>query len=174
MGSTDLGWRYRSTPDELKPLLAASAASTDTMAVATGPISEDAEGIFFLDFITGDLQCLVYYPRYRGFGAYFATNVLQRLGGGGKNSQYILVTGGAVTRTNTAGARPGSSLVYVTDATSGMFAAYEVPWNRTAESSGRQQSGSLLYVGGGPVRNFQLNDPVQNAPAAVVDPNKNP
>ena len=45
------------------PLAASSADSSDTLAVASGPISDDSEGVFFLDFNTGDLQCLVYYPR---------------------------------------------------------------------------------------------------------------
>lgn len=154
------------------PLLAAAASASDTMAVATGPISNDAEGIFFLDFITGDLQCLVYYPRARTFGARYVTNVLPQLGGGGKNSQYILVTGAANSKGSTGGARPGASLVYVTDATSGVFAAYAVPWDRTAETSGRVQSGPLVYAGGGPIRNFKLRDPGQK-PAAIVDPNQN-
>lgn len=166
------------------PLLHAStAASSSTMAVATGQVSFDAEGIFFLDFITGDLQCLVYYPRSGVFGARFFTNVLQHLPGGGRNSQFLLVTGTAIPTGTTVGPRPGNSLVYVTDATSGMFAAYAVPWDRNAESSGRLQSGPLVFAGGGPIRNFQLRDnpPAQPAavnqppavnPPAVVDPNK--
>lgn len=170
------------------PLLhAATAATSSTMAVATGQISDNAEGIFFLDFITGDLQCLVYYPQMGTFGARYYTNVLQQLPGGGRNSQFLLVTGGAITIGSTGGPRPGASLVYVTDATSGMFAAYAVPWDRTAESGHRMQSGPLVYAGGGPIRNFQLRDiaaaaaanqpAAVNAPAAVnppvvPDPNK--
>jgi hypothetical protein len=168
-------------------LQASTAATSSTMAVATGQISDLAEGIFFLDFITGDLQCLVYYPRTGVFGARYYTNVLQQLPGGGRNSQFLLVTGGAVTVSTSGGPRPGNSLVYVTDATSGMFAAYAVPWDRTAEAGGRLQSGPLVFVGGGPIRNFQLQDvaanPSANQPAAVnlpaavnppavVDPNK--
>ena len=171
----------------LPKLQAATAATSSTMAVATGQISDLAEGIFFLDFITGDLQCLVYYPRTGVFGARYYSNVLQHLPGGGRNSQFLLVTGGAVTVSTTGGPRPGNSLVYVTDATSGMFAAYAVPWDRTAEAGGRLQSGPLVFVGGGPIRNFQLRDipdnPAANQPAAVnlpaavnppapVDPNK--
>lgn len=159
-------------PVSLPALHAASAASSDSMAVATGQIGKDSEGIFFLDFVTGDLQCLVYYPRARGFGAHYVGNVLQHLGGGGKNANYLMVTGQAVVPSSTGGTRPGASLVYVTDTTSGLFAAYAVPWDMTAESGGRIQSGGLVYVGGGPIRNFQLRDPVKNQPAGIVDPNK--
>jgi hypothetical protein len=158
-------------PSALPPIMASTAASADTMAVATGRISEDTSGIFFLDFITGDLQCLVYYPRSRGFGARYVGNVLPHLGGGG-NSKYLLVTGESYTSVASGNTRPGASLVYVTDVTTGMFAAFAGPWNRTAESAGRAQSGLLEYVGGGPIRGFQMQNQGQNQPAAVVDPNK--
>jgi hypothetical protein len=163
----------RNTPPPLPPMLAAAAASSDTMAVATGQISKDAEGIFFLDFITGDLQCLVYYPRSGGFGARYFTNALPHLGGGGgKNSKYLMVTGQAVVTSSAGGSRPGASLVYVTDVTTGMFAAFAVPWDQTAESGNRMQSGGLVYVGGGPIRNYQLRDPAFNPPAGIIDPNQ--
>ncbi len=142
------------------------------MAVATGQISDDAEEIFFLDFNTGDLQCLVYYPRVRAFGARFYINVLPQLGGGGRNSQYLLVTGQAVSKGTSGTTRPGGSLVYVTDVTKGTFAAYAVPWDTTAESSGRVQSMPLVPVGGGSIRNYQLQNQGANQPAAIVDPNK--
>ncbi len=159
-------------PQSLPQMLAASAAASDNMAVATGKIGKDSEGIFFLDFTTGDLQCLVYYPRAGGFGAHYYTNVVPSLGGGGKNSKYLMVTGEATVTGSSGGSRPGASLVYVTDTTTGIFAAYAVPWDQTSESSGRVQSGGLVFVGGGPIRNFQLRDPGQNAPAGIVDPKK--
>lgn len=158
-----------STPVALPQLLAASAVSGDTMAVATGQVGRDSEGIFFLDFITGDLQCLVYYPRTGTFGAHYVTNVMQNLGAA-QNAKYLMVTGQAIPQSATAGARPGASLVYVTNTTTGVFASYAVPWNPTAESSGRVQSGALVYAGGGSIRNYQLPDPANNQPAAVVDP----
>ena len=161
----------RPSASPLPQLMAAAAVGSDTMAVATGPIGKDAEGVFFLDFLTGDLQCLVYYPRAGGFGAHYYGNVLPNLGGGGKNSKYLMVTGQALVSGSTGGARPGASLVYVTDTTTGLFAAYAVPWDQTAESGGRAQSGGLVYAGGGPIRNYQLRDPARNQPAAVVDPN---
>lgn len=151
----------------LPPIMAATAATGTNMAMATGAIDDDSEGVFFLDFTTGDLQCLVYYPRARAFGAHFVANVSTHLGAG-RNSQYLMVTGQASPPPTAGGARPAASLVYVTDVTSGMFAAYAVPWNRTAESAGQPQSGALVYVGGGPIRNFQLGN--ANQPAAIVDP----
>jgi hypothetical protein len=168
-----MGSRSDSPAQALIPLSAATADSTDSMAVATGLIGDDMEGVFFIDFNTGDLQCLAFYPRSGAFGAQFYTNVRAQLGGVGKNSKYLIATGFASQRAATAGARPASSLVYVTDINTGMFAAYAVPWDRNAEATGRAQVGPLVYVGGGPIRNYQLGNPQNAQPPAVVDPNGN-
>ncbi|GIX00822.1 MAG: hypothetical protein KatS3mg111_4154 [Pirellulaceae bacterium] len=170
-----LGNRAPSPPVlELPPAWAATAASSDNMAVATGPVSEDAEGVFFLDFLTGELQCLLYYPRVGAFGGRYFTNVLPHLGNAGKNSKYLLVTGNMNVPAVSGRPRPGGCLVYVTNLNTGMFAAYAVPWDRTAEAANQVQSGPLVYVGGGPIRNFQIQANNNNQPAAIVDPNQKP
>lgn len=153
------------------PLAAAASDSSDTCAIATGPISDDAEGVFFIDFKTGDLQCLVYYPRSGRFGARYYTNVRAQLGNAGKNSKYVMVTGAIANRATSGGARPGHSLVYVTDVTTGLFAAYAVPWDRNAEAVGRPQGAPLVFVQGGPIRDYQLPEPAAEPPK-VVDPKK--
>lgn len=163
--------QQRSSPTFPIPLAASSSDSTDSMAMATGPISDDAEGVFFLDFNTGDLQCLVYYPRSNRFGAHYYANVRAQLGSAGKNSKYLMTTGAIAHRASTGGARPGNSLVYVTDVTTGLFAAYAVPWDRNAEATGRHQAAPLVLIQGGPIRNYQLSS-VNVEPPKVVDPKK--
>lgn len=154
------------------PLAASTADSSDSMAIATGPVSDDVEGVFFIDFNTGDLQCLVYYPRNQAFGARYYTNVRAQLGTSGKNSKYLIATGYVGGRSVSGGGRPGNSLVYVTDVNTGLFAAYAVPWDNTALAGGRPQAGPLVFVGGGPIREYQLPN-AGAAPPAVVDPNQN-
>ncbi len=157
--------------DVVAPLSASTSATSDTMAMATGPVTDDAEGVFFLDFNTGDLQCLVYYPRNGAFGAHFYTNVKPQLGHSGKNSKYLMVTGYVGGRPASTGVRPAGTMVYVTDVTTGLFAAYAIPWDRTMESSGRIQGGPLVFAGGGPIRNYELkNLPTPNNPPVVADP----
>ncbi|MEM7477277.1 MAG: hypothetical protein AAF483_20015 [Planctomycetota bacterium] len=158
----------------IPPALAASASSSETMAIATGPISDDAEGIFFLDFVTGDLQCWVYYPRQGTFGAKFGANIGAQFGPPGKNSKMMMVTGAAKPGVGAGGSRPGASLVYVADGTKGIFAAYAVPWNKGAESGGRPQAGQLVYAGGGPIRNFNVPNGGNQNPAAPANPANNP
>ena len=149
-----------------------TAASGSNMAVATGQISDESEGVFFLDFLTGDLQCLVYYPRQGAFGARYYTNVQAQMPGAGRNSNYLMVTGNAISARTSSNVKPANCLVYVTDVNSGMFAAYAVPWNKTAESSSQMQGGPLLFVGGGPIRNYQVAVDASKKPGAAVDNSK--
>ncbi|MCY2974019.1 MAG: hypothetical protein NTW52_05040 [Planctomycetota bacterium] len=121
------------------------------LAVATGRVSEEADGIFFLDYITGRLQCWVYYPRIQKFGGVFQTYVTQMLPAS-KNAEYLLVTGEAQPAASASNVRPGGCLVYVVDVKSGLFAAYSVPFTRAAETSGQTQNGPLNFVDGGQYR----------------------
>lgn len=118
------------------------------VAIATGQVGEEAEGIYILDYLTGNLQCWVYYPRIQQFGAKFETNVTAQLPAT-KNAEYLLITGNtgfpASTSTN---ARPAACICYVVDPKSGMFAGYSLPWNRSAENSGQMQRGMMFCVGG--------------------------
>jgi hypothetical protein len=152
-----------------------SAAAGSNMAVATGQVSDEAEGVFFLDFLTGDLQCLVYYPRQGAFGARYYTNVQAQIPGSGKDAQYLMVTGNAVSSRTSSNLKPANCLVYITDVNSGMFAAYTVPWSKTAESSSQAQGGPLLFVGGGPIRNYKVPDAPKkgNAPLGKAAANNN-
>jgi hypothetical protein len=138
---------------ELPPeLLRASAThGTNNFAVATGLVSDDAEGVFFLDFLTGELTCWVYYPRIQQFNAKFTTNVAAALPAAGQNPQYLLVTGTMTGVVGAANARPGGCLVYVVEPTSGTFVAYVVPWNRAVEKQQAPQAGALVLAGGGQV-----------------------
>ena len=60
-------------------LRAAASDSSENFSMATGSVSDQAEGAFFLDTLTGDLQCIVPYARTGGFGGHFKTNVFNDL-----------------------------------------------------------------------------------------------
>lgn len=135
-------------------LRAAASDSSENFSMATGSVSDQAEGAFFLDTLTGDLQCIVPYARTGGFGGHFKTNVfndlqVQRT----KKPRLLMVTG---VSQFIGSNRPGNCLVYIVDATTGNFAAYAVPWNRQLESTGRPQSGALVALKVGQARNITL------------------
>ena len=108
------------------PLQATATDSGETFAIATGYIADGIEGCFFLDFLTGDMQCWVINGRTGGQGGYFVQNVVADLGveGGRKNPRYLMVTGQATISGGSSAMKPADSLVYVADATTGNFAVY--------------------------------------------------
>lgn len=135
-------------PPFVLPETALHAMATDsgeTFSICTGSIADGVEGIFCLDFLTGDLQCWVMDNRSNAVAGYFVHNVVADLGidQGRKNPQYLMVTGLTGLRGGGGAMRPAESLLYVADANSGNIVGYAVPWNRTARVG---QKGVLLPV----------------------------
>jgi hypothetical protein len=118
-------------------LHATATDSGDTFAMATGQMYDGVEGVFFLDFLTGDLQCCVLDRRTGLVTGYYAHNVINDLGidPSRKNPRYLMVTGFAPGQ---GGARRADSLLYVADANTGNFAIYAMPFNRGAIGRGGQ------------------------------------
>lgn len=152
----------RSDSEEMTLPVPLHASATDRAAsfsMATGPVADGVEGVFFLDFITGDLQCWVLYSRTGDFGAKFGTNVLKDLGiTQGKKPSFLMVTGAATFPRGTGVQRPGNCVVYVADANTGNVAAYYIPWNRGLETTGRPQVAPLILLRKGQVRNLQIRE----------------
>jgi len=131
-------------------LNATATHSAKTMAMATGVIDTDVEGLFVLDYLTGELQCYVLYPRIGQFGGVFKHNVIADLGvQQGKEPNFVMVTGQALFTRGAATATPAGCVVYVADANTGNFAAYTIMWNRTMFRANAPQQGTftLLQVG---------------------------
>ncbi|MBI2477339.1 MAG: hypothetical protein HYV60_01415 [Planctomycetia bacterium] len=139
-------------------LLNASAThGGTTMAIATGPIQEGVEGVFILDFITGELTCSVLNPRTGVLGGAFKANVVADLGvEQGKQPQYLMVTGAANFRTQGGNIAPAESVVYVADANTGRYVAYWLPWNRQAAQYNFAQASAMMVLGTGSARNVQV------------------
>ncbi len=139
-------------------LQATATSSASTFAIATGLISNSTEGVFFLDFLTGDLQCVVLYKNGL-WGARFVANVFQDLDiNATKKPNFLMVTGTWEGLRGAGGGQPGRSVVYVVDSTTGSFAVYGVPWNRQAEATGTVQGGNLAMLQKGRARNLQIRD----------------
>jgi hypothetical protein len=146
-------------------LYAEAATRADTMAAATGAIDDSIEGLYTLDFITGELKCFVMYTRPVGnnkFGGHFNANVVQVLGAPekGKTPSYLLLTGRAAFPGGATGTmRPAYSVAYVVDANTGKFAAFGLPWNTTMAASGRQpQQGQLRVLDVGNARSIAIQE----------------
>jgi hypothetical protein len=127
-------------------LHASGATGGKSLAMATGIIDEGTEGVFVLDFLTGDLQCWVINPRLGKFTNAFKTNVIADLGiEQGKTPDYVMTVGVADFRGGPSSAL-ARSVVYVADGNTGNVACYAVPWTRAAANAGAPQAGALQRV----------------------------
>ena len=140
-------------------LLHASAShSGKSMAMATGYIDEEVEGVYILDYLTGDLMCYVINPRppYQWSGIY-RYNVIRDLGvEQGKDPNYVMVTGHTQFVRGTGVQTPAMCVLYVMDANTGNFAAYGLLWNRTAARTPGTQQGTLLLLQSGKARTLEI------------------
>ena len=136
---------------DLPKLWADAASSNDAFAVATGPIDQDVEGFYTLDYLTGDLQCAVLNYRTGKFRGLFRTNVIKDLGAG-QNPKYLMVTGRISLPRGASPARVAESAVYVLDSNTGNFVVYTLPWRREMASVGAPQAGQLVVLDYGRAR----------------------
>ena len=143
-------------------LHAAGADSSDQFAIATGRIDSSVEGLYTLDFLTGNLQCAVIYYKGTGaqkFGGLFRANVIRDLGlDKSKKPRYLMITGDIMFIGSSSTSRPAGSVVYVMDANSGNFADYGLLWNANMVSRGSTQTGDLVLLDKGTARADQLRD----------------
>ena len=137
-----------SVSGDLPILNATAAVSSEKYSMATGAMSEDADGLIVLDHNSGLLQCSIIYPRLGRFMAQYSINVVDAIGSGGKGGNYMMLTGHADFPR--ASNRPAAStVIYVIDTATGNYACYGVPFNRGALNSNRPQKGSLVWIASG-------------------------
>jgi hypothetical protein len=132
------------------PLHAVSTDRADTYAIATGPVDNEVEAVYFLDFLTGDLGALVLGKQPRVWSGGFAYNVSRDLAvDSQKNPKYMMITGMAAGLRRAGGTRqqPSAAVCYVAEITSGLVAAYAIPWSTSVYAAGQPQRGSLVLVG---------------------------
>ncbi|QDV45176.1 hypothetical protein Enr13x_50500 [Stieleria neptunia] len=134
------GWK-------LPTLEATASASSEKFSMATGFVSDRAEGLFVLDHNSGLLQCSVMYPRLGQFLGLFVVNVHDALGTG-KGAEYMMMTG-MVDMPSSNNNPLASSVVYVLNTTTGIYACYYIPFNRTMMNANKPQQGNLVLLATG-------------------------
>ena len=131
---------------EAQRVFAATAAADESFAVCTAPIGDGMEGLFLLDFETGDLSGGVLNRATAKFTTAYRHNVLNDLefkAGKVKNPRFLLTTGLANFTGNDAGSVAGSVL-YVTEAATGATVAYGIPWNARQSAAGGPAVAALV------------------------------
>jgi hypothetical protein len=118
------------------PLHATATDRTDSFAMASGLVDENVEAVYFLDFLTGDLNAVVMGRQSGHFTSYFKCNVAADMGiDNAKSPRYMMITGSVDLRRSSR-LQYSQCVVYVAEVTTGKVAAYAIPW-----SSGLQQGG---------------------------------
>lgn len=156
------------------PLHAVATDRLENYAIATGPVDEDMEAVFFLDFLTGTLRAAVLSrdSRTPKFRAFYEANINADLArtvtvlNAGRTSgrktrgaaamagmvqvpqspNYLMVTGGANIQATAQHNRtpPGRSIVYVAETNTGIVMAYVIPWSTQDAAANRVSGGPLL------------------------------
>ncbi|MDZ4820117.1 MAG: hypothetical protein SGJ20_14210 [Planctomycetota bacterium] len=110
------------------PLHASATHGQENFAMCTGEVEMGLEGVFTLDFLTGELTGFVVSLTNSKFTTFYKTNVLTDMGGDVKGAKFLMVTGIADVRQGVRPVRLGRSIIYIAELSSGKVAAYGVPF----------------------------------------------
>jgi hypothetical protein len=129
------------------PLHAVATDRYQDFAIATGFVDENIEALYFLDFLTGNLQAAVLSVQTGQFNSFYQINIIQDLEiDASKNPRYMMVTGMANLRRGTNQTRPSAAVVYIAEATSGRVVAYALPWTPSRQAAGNTSEGPLYKI----------------------------
>lgn len=140
------------------PLHASATEGFESFSIATGLVDNGVEGLYFLDYLTGDLRGAVIDPKSGKFNAFFTTKITGDFGSQARNAKYLMVTGLADMPRGRAGFNPAKSIVYIADTTSGQVAAYLMPWNPSLASAGKPQQGMFQTLDVKQFRTTEIRD----------------
>ncbi|MEN0111253.1 MAG: hypothetical protein AAF805_11080 [Planctomycetota bacterium] len=152
-------------PASVLPALEVDATATqahDNFVIATGFVDDGIEGLYFLDFLTGELRGVVLNQRGPGFGCYYSRNIMQDFGQQAvKNPKYLMVTG-RINSTQrgsaTSSGRLARTAIYVVEANSGQVVAYGLRFNPSIMAAGKEQGGSFIPLARETLREATIRD----------------
>lgn len=149
--------RQAAPPVQIK---ATATEGRDSFAIATGMIdmSDQLEGLYFLDYVTGNLKCTVLNTKTGKFNALFSSNIANDFGADPKNAKYLIVTGMARVPRGRGGGQIADSIIYVLEASTGQVAAYAVPFNTSMQAKGVPQQGEFVRLDKVRLRSTQIRD----------------
>jgi hypothetical protein len=141
------------------PLHATATHGQENFAIATGPIDSDVEGIFFLDYLTGDLTGAVLNPRLGRFNSVFSGNVMAAFGGAKiKNPKFLMVTGQINIPRGQGNVQYANTVIYVAEATTGEIVCYAIPWSSAMAAKNAPQQSKLIMLDRKPFRRAVIRE----------------
>lgn len=140
------------------PLHATATHGLDKFAIATGLVDDTVEAIYFLDFLTGDMRAAVINPQTGKFNSFYSRNIATDFGAVNAGARYLMVTGFADMPRGRANFQYAKSIVYVAEASSGVVAAYTIPWNSAFQAARKPQTGEFVPLDVRPFRTAFVRD----------------
>ena len=137
------------------PLHAVAVDRSGDLVMATGLMSDDLEGVFFLDSLTGELKGTVINPMVQPptVGITYSRNVVTDLQSDvSKAPKFVMVTGLMPLRPLGGTNQFAQSVVYVAEVTSGKMACYGMQFNYGAFNNMRGAAAEFLLFTGGQFR----------------------
>ena len=133
-------------------LQATATDRSDQYAICTAPGTalESSEGIFTLDFLTGDLKGAMLNRSLGKFTQFYYRNIIQDFGlEQSAQAKYALVSGQNLLAGGRGGVTPAPAAIYVAELNSGRVIAYGFPYR---ESQTRQAPAPFVMMDGFPFR----------------------
>jgi hypothetical protein len=127
------------------PLHGSTAASVEGFSVCTAELEPGQEGIYYLDYQTGDLAAAFLHPRTGKFTNFYKHNILKDFAEA-KTPKFMLVSSSTPTIFPQGNIRPSTGIVYVVEVTSGIACAYAAPYATNRESIPAQTDTALQLI----------------------------
>jgi len=138
---------------------ATATQGQDNFAIATGLIGNSMEGLYFLDYLTGDLRAVVLNQRTAKFSGFFQYNIQNDFNlSGSKNPKFLMVTGVVDVPRGRGPTQIGKSAIYIAEATTGQVNAYAIEWSSALYAAGKMQKGTFGLLDGAQLRTTFVRD----------------
>jgi hypothetical protein len=138
-------------------LQADSASGGKSISMATGPITNDVEGLYILDHLTGGLQCWLLNPRTGDVGGIYVADVNSVLGLDKGDPDFVMTTGKFYIKSQ-GNMKVADTIVYVGEGKSGKVAGFSLAYDKGGIQRGVVQQGELTVVCQGPIRNATIRE----------------
>ncbi len=145
---------------EMKAMVvkADSASAGKAVSMATGAITNEVEGVFILDHLTGRLQCWLLNPRTGDIGGIYAADVLSVMGLDKGDPDFVMTTGRFFLNRRGGALRPADSIVYVGEGKSGKVVGFSLAYDKAGIQRGVVQQGELAVVCQGSIRDTVIRE----------------
>ena len=115
------------------PLHGSTAASIEGFSVVSAELEPGQEGIYYLDYQTGDLGAAFLHPRTGKFINLYKHNILKDFAEA-KTPKFMMISSSTPMIFPQGNIRPSVGIVYVIEITSGIACAYTAPYATNRES----------------------------------------